>query len=512
MRPKFTFSRRDFLKLASLLPLTWAVQPLAKLAGPQATVDKPNVILLVFDAWSALHVPFYGYVRNTMPNLARFAENATVYHNHYSAGTFTVPGTASLLTGLHPWTHRAFQLSAGGIIHSQVNHQLFAAMSNTRSTLGFAQNRFADLLLSQAENYVDVHIGSSSFNVERSLIYDTPLFKNDERIAYSSFEDNIFQTGDGADSSLFWGSLYRLWVLYNRLKETKDDGRNYPTGLPDSTELYRLEDLVDGGIKILGNLKEPAFAYLHFYPPHGLYHPSAAFVNKFNDGWKPVDKPIHPLAYTQNDAEFSNATRLLYDQYVASWDAEVARLFDYLKTSGLLDRSYVIVTSDHGELFERGEVGHWTRLMYEAIMHVPLLISTPGQKGAKNVQTFTSSVDLLPTLAQFSGNPVPAWAEGRLLPEFGGTDDPSRSIFTVDAKNNASFAPLTRTTISLTKNPYRLTYYKYPEAGSDQFEFYNIAEDPDELKNLYSAGPSSALDMRTELLQKLTEVNYPFGL
>lgn len=510
MHPRLKFSRRDFLKLTSLLPLTWAIQPLVKLKNQPASLDKPNIILLVFDAWSALHVPLFGYVRNTMPNLERFAANVNVYHNHYSAGTFTVPGTASLLTGLHPWTHRAFQLSAGGITHSQVGHQLFAALSNTRTTVGYAQNRFADLILSQAENYIDHHIESGSFNVEHSYIYNLPIFKKDERIAYSSFEDNIFQTGDGVDSSLFLGSFYRLWVLYNRLKETKEFGKDYPTGLPDATELFRLGDLVDGAINVLSGLKEPTFTYLHFYPPHGLYQPDAKFAGSFNDGWKPVDKPIHPLAYDQNTPDFSNSTRLLYDQYIANWDAEVSRLFDYLKTSGLLDRSYVIVTSDHGELFERGEVGHWTRLMYESIMHVPLLISTPGQKGRKDIQAFTSSVDLLPTLAQLAGNPIPSWAEGQLLPELGGMEDSSRSLFTVDAKNNPSFAPLKKTSISLTKNPYRLTYYNYPEIGGEKFEFYDFVEDPDELHDLYLSNPSSATEMRSELLQKLSEVNIPF--
>jgi arylsulfatase A-like enzyme len=507
IKPKF--SRRDFLKLTSLLPLTWAIQPLLKLGDSQVTRDKPNIILLVFDAWSALHVPIFGYVRNTMPKLSLFADNATVYHNHYSAGTFTVPGTASLLTGLHPWSHRAFQLSAGGIIHSQENHQVFASLSKTHNTVGFAQNRFADLLLAQAENYIDNHYESGTFNIEHSYVYNLPVFREDERIAYSSLEDNILQTGDGTDSSLFFGSFYRLWVLFNRLKETKQYGRDYPSGLPDATELFRMGDLVDGAINILKNLKEPSFSYLHFYPPHGLYQPDSEFASKFNDGWKPVDKPIHPLAYDQNNPEFSNATRLLYDQYLANWDAEVSRLFGFLKTSGLSDRSYVFITSDHGELFERGEVGHWTRLMYEAIMHVPLFISSPGQKGRKDVYAFTSSVDLLPTLAQLTGNPIPPWSEGQLLPEFGGAEVPSRSLFTVDAKNNPSFAPLTRTSISLTKDPYRLTYYKYPEFG-DQFEFYNILNDPDELQDGYPSSPAIALDMRAELLQKLTEVNFPF--
>jgi arylsulfatase A-like enzyme len=328
-------------------------------------------------------------------------------------------------------------------------------------------------------------------------------------VAYPSFEDNIFQSGDGTNSSLFLGSFYRLWVLYKRLKETRQYGSNYPDGLPETPELFRLEDIVDGAIKVLGNLNEPSFTYLHFYPPHELYRPSSRFLNVFDDGWKPVDKPIHPLAIDQYDTNTSNATRLLYDRYVASWDAEVSRLFDFLKSSGLLDRSYVILTSDHGELFERGEIGHWTPLIYDSLMHVPLLVSSPGQKGRRDIYDFTNSVDVLPTLAHLTGNPIPGWAEGQLLPEFGGSADPTRSIFTVDAKNNASFSPLTKTSISLTKDQNRLTYYKYPKVG-ERYEFYNLAEDPEELRDLYSSRPANSINMQDELLQKLAEVNRPF--
>jgi arylsulfatase A-like enzyme len=509
MKPKITFSRRDFIKLASLIPITWIVQPLVKLDDQPPISEKPNVIVLVFDAWSASHLPLYGYVRNTMPYLERFADNTTVYHNHYSAGTFTVPGTASLITGMYPWSHRALQLSASGIIRSQLQNQMFAMLSNTYSTVGFAHNRFADLLLNQLENYLDVHIASSSFNVEHSFMYSWPLFKKDVRVAYSSFEDNIFQSGDGTNSSLFLGSFYRLWVLFNKLRETKQFGSNYPDGLPESPEIFRLEDLVDGAIKILGDLKGPTFTYLHFFPPHELYRPTAEFSDKFKDGWKPVEKPIHPLAIDRYDSVSSNATRLLYDQYLASWDSEVSRLFDYLKTSSLVDHSYVIITSDHGELFERGEIGHWTPLMYDPLMHIPLLISTPGQKERRDIYDFTSSVDVLPTLAYLTGNPIPVWAEGRLLPELGGVVDSTRSVFTVDAKTNASFAPLTKTSMSLTKNQNRLTYYKYPKVG-ELYEFYDLADDPEELRDLYPSRPVNAIKMREELLQKLSDVNKPF--
>ncbi|HLF91645.1 MAG TPA: sulfatase-like hydrolase/transferase, partial [Anaerolineales bacterium] len=78
------FTRRDFLKLAALLPLTQFRWPLF-VGEPKGAVQNsgaPNVLFLVFDALTARNVSLYGYPRETTPNLARFAERATVFHNH----------------------------------------------------------------------------------------------------------------------------------------------------------------------------------------------------------------------------------------------------------------------------------------------------------------------------------------------------------------------------------------------------------------------------------------------
>ncbi len=510
---KRKFSRRDFLKLAALSPLAYYLSPLVRISHApvrSAPAGSRNVIVLVFDAWSAHDVPLYGYHRNTAPNVVNFAQNATVYHSHYTAGTFTVPGTASLLTGLLPWSHRAFQLGAGGISKQHLDHQMFAALRGSHSRVAFAHNAFADLLVSQAEKDVDVHIPSARFNLDRSLWSSLPFFKNDERIAYSSFDDNIFQTGDGYDSSLFLGPLNRLLRLDNQVMDSKRLDAEYPTGLPESTTgLFRLEDLVDGAVRILSNLPEPSLTYLHFYPPHGLYHPTAQFADAFDDGWTPTSKPLHPIAYEKNDNGFLAQARRLYDQYMASWDHEAGRLFDFLSSSGLLDRSYVVLTSDHGELFERGDVGHWTRMIFDPLVHVPLIIRTPGQTQRQDVYSPTCSVDIVPTLATMAGNPVPSWAEGTLLTGFGGKEDPGRSIFTVDAKNNPSWAPMTRSTVSLTRTGHRLTYYNYPGEWQG-FELYDLNEDPEELNNLYGSRPDVARDMHDELMQRLSEANAPY--
>src|SRR5512143_107758 len=207
-KPKQTFSRRDFLKLAPLGPLAYTLPPILEGRKPSApSGNQKNVIVLVFDAWSAKDISLYGYLRETVPNVDRFAQDSTVYHNHYTAGTFTVPGTASLLTGLLPWSHRAFQLGAGGIARQHLDHQVFNALRGSHSTVAFAHNAFADLLVSQADKDVDVHIPSTSFNLDRSLWSSVPVFEKDMRVAYSSFDDKLFQTADGYDSSLFLGPL-----------------------------------------------------------------------------------------------------------------------------------------------------------------------------------------------------------------------------------------------------------------------------------------------------------------
>jgi len=505
---KNTLSRRDFLKLAALTSTSLFAGPLLQLADKKENGKPANVIILVFDALSAHNVSFYGYPRETMPNLAKFVEKATIYHNHYTAGTFTVPGTASLLTGLYPWTHRALQLG-GGITSKHVNHQVFAAMKPMYSTLAYAQNHNADQFLYQSRDYLDVHIGAAEFNAQHRFIYSS--FKNDARIAFASFEDNIVQRGIGLDSSLFLGPTYRLKALRDRYLVTAAHEDEYPRGMPGGgeNELYLLEDLVNGAINMFGGLTGSNFSYMHFYPPHGPYEPKAAFWKKFvGDSWAPKQKDMHPLSVERNSRGNSVANRRFYDEFLASWDNELERLFEYLNSSGLLENSYIIITSDHGEMFERGEIGHFTPLIYDPVMHVPLIILRPGQTQREDVYVNTSSLDIIPTLAQITGIPIPVWAEGELLPGFGGVENPSRSIYTMDAKTNSAFTSLQKYSVSLTKDRYRLTHYQYP--GYMGFEFYDLDKDPDELDDLFASSPAIALDMQTELMDKLVEVNKPY--
>jgi arylsulfatase A-like enzyme len=174
----------------------------------------------------------------------------------------------------------------------------------------------------------------------------------------------------------------------------------------------------------------------------------------------------------------------------------------------MLDHSIVIVTSDHGEMFERGVSGHTTPLIFDPLVRVPLIISVPGGNRREDVFENTSSVDILPTIAHLTGNPIPDWGEGTLLTGLGGTPDPNRSLFVLDAKENSTFEPLQRFSVSMTRDRYRLTHYHQPSYQA--FEFYDLDDDPGELSDLYPSQPGIARSMQEELMDKLREVNRPF--
>jgi hypothetical protein len=117
-------------------------------------------------------------------------------------------------------------------------------------------------------------------------------------------------------------------------------------------------------------------------------------------------------------------------------------------------------------------------------------------------------VDILPTLAHLVDAETPAWNDGRILPGLGGEDDPNRSIYSIDAKTASSFSTFKQFSISLMKQGHRLIYYKYSDYSG--FEFYNLDEDREELRDLFPSKPALALQMKDELLQTIEEFNRPY--
>ena len=505
---KNQITRRDFLKLAGLLPL--GVTAPRFLNSLNVQQNQQNVILIVFDALSAYNISLYGYQRETMPNLARLAERAVVYHNHYAGANFTTPGTATLLTGTLPWTHRAINLN-GTVDDSFVEKNIFTAFPG-RYRLAYTHNPIADTLLKQFAGKMDEHVPLRQLLLTGDdFLYS--LVGKDEDTASVSWVRAMKRKEEGFAYSLFLAHLYEKL----RQRATLDLQPHFPGGIPNlaTDDYYLLEDAIDWLGDKLGEIPQPFMGYFHFMPPHRPYLTHKEFYGRFDgDGYYPIVKPPDESFDEGLDSERLMKSRTKYDEFILYADREFGRFMDGMDAAGLLENTWVVLTSDHGEMFERGIRGHSTSVLYEPVIQVPLIIFEPGRMEKLDVHSPTSSIDILPTLLHVTNQPEVSWGEGLILPPFS-DQNPSRArnIYSLRAKKNGKYSPLTIGTIVLHKEDYKLMYfmgYEQLSVEGERIELYNIKNDPEELNDLSSPKRETTAELLNVLKKKLAEVDEPY--
>lgn len=504
-------TRRDFLKVSAAISAGAALARLPLAARRRETGGAKNIIILLFDAMSARHLSIYGYERKTTPNFARLAERSLVYHSHYSSANLTSPGTATTFTGLYPWKHRAFD-HAGLIKRDLADQNIFNLLGPDYFRTGFAQNLWADLQMGQFSKAVDRHLPPTSFSVVRdSLLVEN--FGNDRALSWFAFPD--FLTSLNMPASLLGGYLNAYNTL-RKLPYYRYGFPQYPKGIPTTTNSfipYVNEDIFNGiqaEIQSAEKTGTPYFSYFHFFSPHEPYMIQKDFIKAFeNDGYVPIEKPQHVLGGKHQYKDVVKH-RLHYDQLIANLDADFGLLLDTLEAQGVLDDSYLVITSDHGQLFERGDHGHGTPLMYEGVIQIPLIISVPGQSTRRDIYTPTINIDLVPSLLKAAGRQIPEVLDGQLLPGLGGPEDDTRSLYSIIATADSAFLPITFATIAIRKGDYKLIYYLgYPGLQHDT-ELYNIRQDPEEMRDLVSSEMAVASRLKEELLAALDAANQPY--
>jgi arylsulfatase A-like enzyme len=507
-------NRRDFLKLAGSLPLSLTLPPLARTFRPLQPLQEAgkNVLIIVFDAFSAYHLPIYGYARNTTPNIARLAERAIVYHNHYAGGNFTTPGTASLLTGTLPWLHRAFQ-HYGTVTEAFVDQNIFQAFQN-HYRVAYSHNPLANVLLKQFSGHLNEYVPMSKLMLTTDGFLET-LFANDEDIASVAWTRTAKKQEEGLEGhsySLFFSEFYQPY----QEKKITSFKPLFPRGVPNikGDNFFLLEHAVDWLQEQINQFPRPFMGYFHFMPPHAPCNTHKDFYKAFaKDGFQAPAKP-EDIFSDGNSYEELLRRRLSYDEFILYLDREFARLFDSLESSGVLEDTWVVLTADHGELFERGVRGHTSPLLYQPVVRIPLVIFEPGRSSRRDVYAATSAVDLLPTLLHVTGEKPAGWTEGTILPPFSVTQaQPDRPVYTLNAKSNDPAAPLTHATAMMVSGKHKLTYffgYKELGQGVERVELYDIEADPEELNDLYAEQKDTGANLLAQLKEKLKEVNQPY--
>ncbi len=501
-------NRRDFLKLAGLTSLGLVIPPSLQHAGDLHQSEKKNVLIIVFDALSAYNVSLYGYERETMPNLSRLAKRATVFHNHYASGNYTTPGTASLLTGTLPWTHRAIRFN-DGVKDDFAGKSIFRAF-NDYYCIGYSHNTLVNTLFGQFLSDMDERIPQDKFFIFNDDFIQS-AFRDDQDAATVAWARTVKRT-EGYSYSLFLSSFYEQY----RDSKVKGVADMYPYGLPNVNKdnYFMLDQSIDALGARLSEIPQPFMGYFHFLPPHYPYKPHRDFAGAFShDSFKPLSKPDDLFTEGRSE-EFLDKWRIPYDEFVLDLDNQFARLFDKLESAGILDETWLVFTSDHGELFERGIWTHSTAALYQPVVRVPLLIFEPGVQTGRDVYAHTSAIDLMPTLLHVTGHEIPAWAEGSILPPYASAPGSGTSgVMAVQARYNDPALPLTEASVMLVQDNYKLVYYTgYKELSGDKERFllFDVQADPEELNELSQAKRETALELVNIVKTRLDESNEPY--
>lgn len=189
-----------------------------------------------------------------------------------------------------------------------------------------------------------------------------------------------------------------------------------------------------------------------------------------------------------------------YDVGVSSADAGLGRLVDALRSAGVLDKSLLFVTSDHGEeIGERGFRGHGTS-PYEAALRVPLLVRRPGGKPAR-VAGVARGIDLFPTALDLAGLPPAPGLEGESLrPGLETGRLPPRVAFT------EIYPPMPAYGADLAAVAARGERWTYIRRSDGREELYDAAKDPREREDLAAREPVALKDQRARTEEWRREV------
>ena len=395
-----------------------------------------NVVLVTVDTLRADHLGCYGYSRPTSPRIDAFAAGAVLYERAMASAPWTVPSHASLFTGLDPFEHGAYSFPATPGMLRNVH-----PLESSHTTLAEALSE---------EGYATAAFVANAGFLHRSLGLDQGFGTyHPERVPAVKLNERVFEWLESHRDERFF-----LFVNYM-----------------DAHWPYNTRPRP-------GQIDPPASRDRELY-------------ERLFEQVMPGDSPA--------PRELSSQVIAQYDTGVAHADAAVGALIDRLAALGLDTSTTLVVTSDHGEYFgEHGLVGH-SKDVYQAALHVPLVIGRPGVEDGSRVAVPVSSADvpglIAQTLtAQVSDSLAERFARDPLLPIVS-ENYFSRARDMLNPPWNARFQRVRRAIFAWP--------LKYVWSSDGAHELYDLASDSDENRDLIEQRPLDASRLASLLEARL---------
>ncbi|MFG0319141.1 MAG: sulfatase [Planctomycetota bacterium JB042] len=427
-------------------------------ACSEPAVDRPtNVLLLVVDTLRADRLGVYGSSRPTSPRLDALAARGTLYESAYTQGTWTGPAMLSLMTGLY--------------------------VSDEEERLPADRPVLAERL--------------------REAGLATAAFVGNPVLAHDRGFDRGF---DHFDAPIRGGRT--------------------------STVVERFADWHARWRSATGASERGFFAWLHATDPHTPYAPPARFrrfdgrpradEEALRERWSRFESPVAFEPEAARTATLDEAAASirdqsnLYDAEVLTMDAAVGALIDLLEERGELDRTLIVVASDHGEeLYEHlrypEDLRVWIRqsptgmglgiedllerahgsCFHDEVWRVPLILAGPGFPAGARRGGLAANLDLVPTILAALGRPVPPDVHGESL--LGGRAPARRQVFGYSRR--AAAVVDDRGFKFVDRRRKRELYPDWatgPEDRGTLEQLFDLARDPGELVDVRDARPRVA--------------------
>ncbi|MFN0179884.1 MAG: sulfatase [Gemmatimonadales bacterium] len=348
---------------------TTVLERRARLAEPEgspAESSLPNILLLVLDTVRAVDLSLYGYGRPTTPFLEQLGRRGVVFEQAIAASSWTLPTHATLFTGRWP---------------NALSADWQSPLSPERTTL--------------AEYF-------------RARGYRTGGFVGN--LTYTSREVGLAQGFETYDDRLVRPSEFLRALAIGRFVLDAPRfhvlfGARWPEARNTASELRdHFLSWVDRG-----PADQPFLGFVNLFDAHAPYDPDPAFLGRFGPVSRlPLTTRVRrflsgrgPGAY--RDSSGIAESKLRYDEGIATIDHEIESLVAGLAERDRLERTVIVLVSDHGELFgEGGQIGHGANLHVNTL-HVPMLIVGPGVASGVRIPDLVSVRDLARTIADVAG-------------------------------------------------------------------------------------------------------------
>ncbi len=417
-----------------------------------------NVILFMSDEHSYSYSSVYGNPLISTPNMEMLANNGTVYKNAYCPSPLCAPSRSAVMSG-----KRVFQIqvynncilnlktdypSYGEMLSRQGIYTVYAGkcdVYNSAENLGFSE-----LIMAKDRNPPgDTNFTRRPFAIRMNAA---------KRAGHGVKEDAFINDNKTIDAAIEWiaskgALLEQPWVLViNALKP------HFPQYVTQKYwDMYPVVDMPQYGSEC-----------------ESAAHPYAGDLRRH----------FETDLFTK---EQTIGLRRGYLGCITYVDEQIGRIMDTLKETGLIEDTNFIYTSDHGDMM--GKFGMWWKCsLYEDSIRVPCIAAGPDFEKGKIVETPVDLLDVQASIFKAVGAQRPEDWVGEPLQEIQ-KNNKDRVVFSeYHGHGTRSGAFMVR------KGDWKLIYYM--EAPN---QLFNLADDPNELNNLYERFPKKGKELEEEL-------------